>query len=95
MDVARHGNIKGAYVVIPFKAYAAVEVAIPILGEFIFLFDAHDKVFNILLMRIFHAKIVDNKCEGDGACHVLPEASRLLAFEISLGGKAFLEELVG
>jgi hypothetical protein len=26
---------------------------------------------------------------------VLPEARRLLAFEISVGGKAFLEELVG
>jgi hypothetical protein len=52
--------------------YAAVEVAVPILGEFIFLFDAHDKVVDIFLMRIFHAKIVDNKCEGDGACCVLP-----------------------
>jgi hypothetical protein len=66
-DVARHGNVEGACVLIPFEAYAAVEVAIPILGEYIFLFDEHDKVVNIFLTRIFHAEIIDNKCEGDGA----------------------------
>jgi hypothetical protein len=94
-DVACHGNVKGACVVILFEAYAAVEVAIPIFGEFNFFFDALDKVVNILLTGIFHAKIVDNKCEGDGACCMLLEAKSLLAFEISVGGKAFLEELVG
>jgi hypothetical protein len=53
-------------------------------------------VVDIFLTRIFHAEIVDNKCEGDGACCVIPsEAGHLLAFEISMGGKAFLEELVG
>jgi hypothetical protein len=94
-DVAWHGNVEGACVVIPFEVYAPVEVAIPILGELIFVFDAHDKVVGIFLTRIFHAEIVDNKCEGDGVCHVLPEAGRLLAFKISVGGKAFLEEIVG
>jgi hypothetical protein len=94
-DVARHGNVEGACVLIPFEAYATVEVAVPILGEFIFLFDAHDKVVDISLTHIFHAKIINNKCEGDGVRHVLPEAGHLLAFEISVGGKAFLEELVG
>jgi hypothetical protein len=93
-DVAWHGNVKGACVVIPFEPYAAVEVAIPNLGEFIFLFDAHDKVVNIFLTHIFHAKIVDNKCEGDGVCHVLPEAGRLLAFEISMGARRFLRSLL-
>ncbi len=94
-DVARHGNVKGACVVIPFEVYDIGEVAIPFFGEFIFFFGALDKVVDILLMRIFHAKIVDNKCEGDGACCVLPEAKSLLAFKIFVGGKAFLEELVG
>jgi hypothetical protein len=94
-DVARHGNVKGACVVIPFEVYAAVEVAVPILGESIFLFDAHDKVVDIFLMRIFHGKIVNNKCERDGAFCVLPEAGNLLAFEIFVRGKVFLEELVG
>jgi hypothetical protein len=64
-----------------------VEVAIPIFGEFIFFFDALDKVVDILLMHIFHTKIVDDKCEGDGACHVLPEARSLLAFKIFVGGQ--------
>jgi hypothetical protein len=94
-DVAWHGNVKGVCTVIPFEVYAAVEVAVPIFGEFIFFFDALDKVVDILLTRIFYAKIVDNKCEGDGACCVLPEARTLLAFKIFVGGKAFLDELVG
>ncbi len=94
-DVAWHGSVEGACIVIPFEVYSAVEVAIPIFGGFIFLFDAHDKVVDIFLMHIFHAKIVDNKCEGYGAWCVLPEAGHLLAFKISMGGKAFLEELVG
>jgi hypothetical protein len=93
-DVARHGNVKGACTVIPFKVYAAVEVAVPILGEFIFLFDAHDKVVDIFLMHIFHTKIVDNKCEGDGACRVLPEAGCLLAFKIPGGARHFLRSLL-
>jgi hypothetical protein len=71
-DVAQHGNVEGVCVAIPLEVYAAVEVAISILGEFIFLFDAHDKVIDIFLTRIFHAKFVDNKCEGDEACRVLP-----------------------
>jgi hypothetical protein len=94
-DVAWHGTVEGACIVIPCEAYAAVEVAIPIFSEFIFFFDALDKVVNILLTLIFHAKIVNNKCEGDGACRVLPEAGSLLAFKISMEGKAFLKELVG
>ncbi len=94
-DVSRHGNVEGACVVIPFEAYAAVEVTFPIFGEFIFVFNTLDKVVDTLLVHIFHAKFVDDKCERDGVCHVLPEAGSLFAFKISVGGKAFLEELVG
>ncbi len=94
-DVAWHGNVKGACVIIPFEVYAAVEVAVPIFSEFIFFIDALDKVVDVLLTRIFHPEIVNNRCEGDGACCVLPEAGSLLAFKISVWGKAFLEELVG
>ncbi len=35
-DVTRHGNVKGACIVIPLEADAAVEIAVPILCEFIF-----------------------------------------------------------
>ncbi len=94
-DVGRHGNVEGACIIIPFEAYATVEVTVLIFSEFIFFVDALDKVVDILLTRMFHAKIVNDKCEEDGACRVLPEAGSLLAFEISMGGKAFLEELVG
>jgi hypothetical protein len=94
-DVAQHGNVESACIIIPFEAYATVKVTVPIFGEFIFFVDALDKVVDILLTHMFHDKIINDKCEGDGACRVLPEAGSLLAFEISVGGKAFFEELVG
>ncbi len=34
-DVTRHGNVEGARIVIPLEEYAAVEISVPILCEFI------------------------------------------------------------
>ena len=50
---------------------------------------------NVFFALIFHAKIVHNEGEGDGAGGVLPETGSILAFIISVGGKAFPQELVG
>jgi hypothetical protein len=41
-DVTRHGNVEGACIVIPLEAYAAVEISLPILCEFIFFLYALD-----------------------------------------------------
>ena len=35
-DVARQGDIKGEFIIIPFEAYAAIQISIPIFGELIF-----------------------------------------------------------
>jgi hypothetical protein len=94
-DVTQHGNVESARIVIPLDADAAVEIAVPILCEFIFFLYAPDKVVNVFLMRIFYPEIVHNKREGDWAHHVHPEAGSVRALIISMGGKAFLEELVG
>ncbi len=94
-DVTRHGNVEGACDVIPLEADAAVEIAVPILCEFIFFLYAPDEVVNVFLMRIFYPKIVHNKREGDWVHYVHPEAGSVRALIISMGGKAFLEVLVG
>ncbi len=44
---------------------------------------------------VFDAKIVNNKGERNWAGDVPPEAERVGYFEVSILGKAFLEELVG
>ena len=43
-DVAPHGDIKGAVILIPFEAYDTTEISIPIFGELIFFFYCPDEV---------------------------------------------------
>jgi hypothetical protein len=94
-DVTRHGNVEGARIVIPLEVDATVEIAIPILCEFIFFLYAPNEVVNVFLMRIFYPKIVHDKREGDWVRYMHPEAGSVHALIISMGGKAFVEELVG
>jgi hypothetical protein len=46
--------------IIPFEAYAAIQISIPIFGELIFFFDCRDEVVDAVLLRVLHPKIVDN-----------------------------------
>jgi hypothetical protein len=94
-DVTRHGNVEGACVVIPLEADAAVEIAVPILCEFIFFLYSPNEVVYVFLTHIFDTNIIHDEREGDWARYVLPEAGSVRALKISMGGKAFLEELVG
>jgi hypothetical protein len=94
-DVTQHGNVEGARVVILLEVDAAVEIAVPILCEFIFSLYAPNDVVNVFLMRIFYPKIIHDKHEEDWVRYMHPEAGNVRALIISMGGKAFLEELVG
>ncbi len=58
-DVARHGEIECAVMIIPFEAYTAIEISILIFGELIFFFDCPDEVVCVLLSRVFYPKIVN------------------------------------
>ncbi len=50
---------------------------------------------NAPLTFIFYAKIIDDQCECDGPGVVFPKPGGLITLKVSVGGKAFLEELVG
>ncbi len=54
-DVAWHRNVEHPRNIVPVEANTAVLVAVLSFGEFIFFFDASDKVSNILLAQTFHA----------------------------------------
>ena len=73
----------------------AVEFAIPIYGEFIFLLDACNEVVNVFLTFVFYAKIIDDQREGDGPGGVFPKTWGLFTLKVSVRGKAFLEKFVG
>ena len=59
-DVARHGHIEGVVMIIPFEAYAAIQISIPIFGELIFFFDRPDEVVYVLVTCVFYPKIMNN-----------------------------------
>ena len=88
-NVPGHGDVKRSLVVIPLESNCAVEISVPIYGEFIFLLDARNEVVNIFLMFIFYTKIIDGKREGDGPGCVFPK--RFVCTQSIMGGKAFLE----
>ena len=50
---------------------------------------------DVLQTHVFYPKIIDDKCEGDGAGDVLTKAGCLFALKISVGGQAFAEQFVG
>ena len=90
-DVPGHGDVGHSLFVIPHESNPAVEIAVPIYSEFIFLLDAHNEVVNIFLTFIFYAKFIDNQREGDGPGCVFPKTWGLFALKVSVGGKALLE----
>ncbi len=94
-DVPRHGDFESSCDIIPCEADATVEVAILIHGELIFIFDELDEVLNVFLARVFYVEIINHEGEGDVADGVLPQAERLIAFKVPVGGKMFPQELVG
>ena len=72
LDVPRHGNVEGPFVVIPFEFYSAVQVARPVFDEFIFFADAFNEVVGMFFSHIFDTEIVDDKRESDGPPFVSP-----------------------
>jgi hypothetical protein len=54
-----------------------------------------DQVFCMLSAFIFHAKVVDNEAEHDGARDVSEEAGSVLCGGVAKGGKVLDEVVVG
>ena len=71
-NVSRHGDVECARIIIPSQFYAAVLITRSILYELIFFSDAFNEVVGVFLSNIFHAEVVDNQGEGDGAPFVTP-----------------------
>ncbi len=59
-DVPRHRYVKGARDVIPLQFYPAVEIARPVVGDFVFFLDAVDEVSGMFFADLFYPEIVDD-----------------------------------
>ncbi len=90
--VARHGQVDGAFVVVPLEGNATVEFTFPVTRRFVVFFESGVQVVGMLCADIFYSKIVDNQREHDGARVVFPQAMGVFGGRIPVGGKSFLQE---
>jgi hypothetical protein len=59
-DVARHGNVNVARLVVPSESEAAVERAIPFGGDGVELAESDDEMIGMLFANVFDTKVVDD-----------------------------------
>ena len=59
-DVTRHRNVERSLDVVPVQLDAAVEIAGPVFGDAVMLFDAADKVICVFFSGVFYPKIVND-----------------------------------
>ena len=53
LDVARHGNVEGPFVIIPFELDSAVQVARPVFDEFVLFGQSWENIRMKLVKNIF------------------------------------------
>jgi hypothetical protein len=90
-DISRHRNVDSARIVVPMQFDAAIEIARPILGKFIFFFDAFYQVINVFPAHILNPEVIDYQREGDRAGKMSPEARGMFTFVIPMGEETFSE----
>ena len=65
-DIARHGNVAGASVIIPVKSEATVALAFPIDAGFVAFVMGVNQELCIIVVGIFDTKIIDDECKAIG-----------------------------
>ena len=92
-DVAGHGDINVAFVVVPIDSEAAVEVAGPVDGEFVVGFDGIDEMLGVGFGKVLDAEVVYAEDEGGGLGAMAPEAGGEGHGFVAVGCE-FFDELV-
>jgi len=94
-NVAWHGQVDGAFDIVPFECYSTVEFSSPIFSDAVVFADAVAEMISVLLADIFDSKIIDHEGKFNGAPFVTPEPGCVTTLEVSFGFQSFSEELVG
>lgn len=72
LNVAGHGNVKGAVFVVPLKGEADVSGAGPVKGGFVLLLKGADEAGNIVGIGVTDTKVVGDQGEHEIGVQVLP-----------------------
>ncbi len=71
-NVPRHGEMHLALGIVPIERESEVSRSFPVGVDCVVLFQYAHEMLNIVLVDVLHAKVVDDKCETDGATVMLP-----------------------
>ena len=94
LHVTRHVQVDGSFFVVPRQLDADVSVARPIGLNFVMFLEGGHEVDDVFFTHVFHAKIVNHECEGNGSCGVLPEAGYQFALEVTVFVELLFKKLV-
>ena len=83
LDVALHGDISIALVVVPVKVHPTVEVADPIDSGCVVGLDGFDEIVGVGFIEVLDAEVVDAESEGGRAGDMSPEAGGVLHWFIA------------
>ncbi len=72
LHVSRHVYVDLSFFVVPRHVDANVSVARPIGLDLVMFLEGGHEVIGVFFTNVFYAKIVDNECERNGSCDVLP-----------------------
>ena len=94
LEVAWHGQMDFALLVVPVECEAQVSHAFPVSVDFVVLLEDIHEMLSIVLAGVLHAKIINNKGEADWAPVVAPVSWCDLALAVTCLVKAFGEEFL-
>ena len=73
-DIAGHGKVDFAFLVVPIKCDAEILSSFPVFFIFLVLLECLDEVVDVSFVNVFNAEIVHNhsQCEADGSRAMFP-----------------------
>ena len=95
VDVAWHGQIAGAFLVVPLHGDTAEEFGIPVNGDGVMFAASGDEVIGIVFANVAGEEIVNDEAEPNLACRVPKEARRELAFVVLFVADAMDKGAIG
>jgi hypothetical protein len=85
-DVPWHGQVAGAFLVIPSEGEAAIGGTSPINGHFVFGGNDIDQMLGMFAANVLYAKIINHETESDGAGCVFEQTGSVRALKIAVLG---------
>ncbi len=87
--IDRHGNVYQTSAIFPLEIDAAVEIAGPILNNFLcFSVYSRKEVLEILIANVFDTKVVNAQIKPDGLGDMFPNTGHVLYFKVAMLSQA-------